>query len=333
MYSKNRTKLPNNLTLDWILSKVTEYDIYKAYLGIFKVGQIYNCPFRKDKNPSFGTFYTKRGEIKLMWKDFGTGESGDIIKLIKLLTNKDYQDILKDIADKLNIKNSTKSLVSSKHNIDYKNTIIGVVRQPFTNIDKEYWKSFHISMNTLKLFNVNSIKYYLCNGIVKGIYKDTNPMYSYKVNDKFKIYRPLADKYVKWRSNLDENNIQGYEQLPENGDLLIITKSLKDVMVLYEMGYNAISPSSETTFISKMTLDALLKRFKRVLLLYDRDVTGVKQTRSISLKTGLNGFFINKRFKSKDISDAVKNNSFEIIKKWLDKTVKNENTINKETIC
>lgn len=52
MYSRKRAKLPDNITIDWILSKVTEYDIYAKYIGQFKVGMIYNSPFRKDKNPS-----------------------------------------------------------------------------------------------------------------------------------------------------------------------------------------------------------------------------------------------------------------------------------------
>lgn len=52
MYDKRRVKTPTNITLDYILSKVTEYDIYTHYLGQFKVGAIYNSPFRKDKNPS-----------------------------------------------------------------------------------------------------------------------------------------------------------------------------------------------------------------------------------------------------------------------------------------
>jgi len=323
MYNRQRAKMPSNITLDWILSKVDEYDIYKAYLGNFKIGQIYNCPFRKDKNPSFGTFYTRRGIRKLMWKDLGTGECGDVIKLVKILTNKSYEDVLKDITEKLNITNSTK-LVSSKHNIEPVKTIIGVVRQPLTDIDKEFWKQFHISQATLKLFQVDSIKYYLCNGVVKGIYKPNNPMYCYKVNKGFKIYRPLADKYAKWRSNLEIDDIQGYKQLPDKGDLLIITKSLKDVMCLYEMGYNAITPSSETTFISKTALEGILKRFKTVLLLFDRDVTGVKQSRSISLKTGLKTILINKRFKSKDLTDAVKNNSFKEVKQWLEKELQKE---------
>lgn len=316
MYSRKRAQLPNNLTLEWILSKVDEYDIYASYIGQFKVGMIYNSPFRKDKNPSFGIFYSRRAQ-KLLFKDHGTGVCGNVIKFVQEFTGKtDYQEILKDIVEQTKITNTTQ-FVSSKHYISSTETVIGVVRQDFTQTDIDYWSQFHISLKTLKKFDVSSIKYYLCNGVVKGIYKNENPMYAYKVYNNFKIYRPLADKYTKWRNNLTDTDIQGYKQLPKTGDICIITKSLKDVMCLYEMGIPAISPSSESTFIPDAALNNIKKRFKRVLILFDRDAAGVKNSRKISLKTGLNGFFINKRYKSKDISDAIKNNSFETIKNWL----------------
>jgi 5S rRNA maturation endonuclease (ribonuclease M5) len=322
MYSRKRAKLPDNITIDWILSKVTEYDIYAKYIGQFKVGMIYNSPFRKDKNPSFGIYYSKRTK-QLLFKDHGTGECGNVIKFVSLFTGKtEYSDILSDIVDKLNITNNTK-LVSSKQYIPPTETVIGVVRQEFTDVDINYWKQFNISINTLKKFNVNSIKYYLCNGIVKGTYKRENPMYAYKVYNNFKIYRPLADKYTKWRNNLTDYDIQGYEQLPQKGDILFITKSMKDVMCLYEMGYPAVSPSSESTFLPKDVLEQLKTRFKRIIILFDRDVAGVKRSRKLSRETGLEAMFINKKFKAKDISDAVKANNFEEIKNWLNETIKN----------
>ena len=322
MYSRKRAKLPDNITLDWILSKVTEYDIYAKYIGQFKVGMIYNSPFRKDKNPSFGIYYSKRTK-QLLFKDHGTGECGNVVKFVSLFTGKtEYSDILSDIVDKLNITNSTK-LVSSKQYIPSTETVIGVVRQEFTDVDINYWKQFNISVDTLKKFNVNSIKYYLCNGIVKGTYKRENPMYAYKVYNNFKIYRPLADKYTKWRNNLTDYDIQGYEQLPQKGDILFITKSMKDVMCLYEMGIPAISPSSESTFLPKDVLEQLKTRFKRIIILFDRDVAGVKRSRKLSLETGLEAMFINKKFKATVVSDAVKANSFEKIKNWLDETIKN----------
>lgn len=320
MYDKRRVKQPANITLDWILSKVTEYEIYSHYLGEFKVGAIYNSPFRKDKNPSFGIYYSKRSN-RLLFKDHGTGECGNIIKFVSLITGlTNYNDILKNIVDKLNITVNTK-LSSSRQYVPPTETIIGIVRQPFTKVDLDYWSKFNISEKTLKKFNVNSIKYYLCNGIVKGIYKEDNPMYAYKVFNNFKIYRPLADKYTKWRNNLTPSDIQGYQQLPKTGDTLIITKSLKDVMCLYEMGIPAISPSSESTFIDKTVIEALKKRFKRILILFDRDNAGVHYLRKMSLKTGLEGFLLNKKLKSKDVSDSIKLNGFEETKKFIEKEI------------
>lgn len=321
MYDSSRIKQQNDIiTLDDILSKVTEYDIYSKYIGHFKIGLIYNSPFRKDKNPSFGIFYSKKSG-RLLFKDHGTGECGDIIKFVSLYTGiTNYNDILNRIVKDLNITNNTVLKASKEYKIPTE-TVIGVVRQDWTDVDKQYWSQFGITIDTLKKFNVSSIKYYLSNGIVKFTYKDTNPMYAYKVYNHFKIYRPLADKYTKWRNNLQEYDIQGFQQLPKKGDLLIITKSLKDVMCLYEMGYTAISPASESTFIPDKVLDMLKNSFKRILICFDRDAAGVKNMRKISLKTGLNGFLVHKKYKSKDISDAVKNNGFEEIKQWLNKTL------------
>ena len=95
MYDSKRIKKQDNpITLNYILSKVTEYDIYARYLGQFKVGFIYNSPFRKDKNPSFGIFRSKKTG-KLLFKDHGNGECGDIIKFVELYTGiTNYNDLL-----------------------------------------------------------------------------------------------------------------------------------------------------------------------------------------------------------------------------------------------
>ena len=147
-------------------------------------------------------------------------------------------------------------------------------------------------------------------------------MYAYKVYDRFKIYRPLASKYTKWRTNLTNRHVQGLAELPkEGGNLLIITKSLKDVMCLYEMGFYAISPSSETTFIPEDMLQSLRSKWKHIVILFDRDKTGMFKAREYSKKYKLDCIFVNKKFKAKDVSDAVKGNSFFEVKEWLTKTV------------
>ena len=147
-------------------------------------------------------------------------------------------------------------------------------------------------------------------------------MYAYKVYDKFKIYRPLASKFTKWRTNLTNRHVQGLSELPkEGGDLLIITKSLKDVMCCYEMGFNAIAAASETVFIPEDILKSLRSKWKHIVILYDRDQTGMSKARQYSKQYKLDAFFINKKFKAKDLSDAVRDNGFSTMKDWLTKTL------------
>lgn len=312
------------MSLKDLLDKVNDYDIYSYYLGSFKPKTLMNSPLRPDdKIPSFAIFPSKTGD--LLFKDHGTGEAGNALKFIKLYkgvqTREELERELLAIVRRMNPNKEIRTNNYSKR-VSSGVTDIGIVRQPFTTADKQYWKQFHISIDTLKKFNVFSIKYFLCNGVVRGTYKEDSPMYAYKVYERFKIYRPLASKYTKWRTNLTNRHVQGLAELPqEGGNLLIITKSLKDVMCLYEMGFSAIAASSETTFIPDDILQSLRSKWKHIIILYDRDPTGVKTTRSYSRQYKLDAIFVHKKFKAKDISDAVKSNGFFAVKDWLTKTV------------
>lgn len=305
-----------------ILAQLDEYTIYAYYMGNFKIGKLYNSPLRSDdKIPSFAVFKGRRGN--LMFKDHGSGLSGNVLTFVKEMKHirtdgeleKELLKILRTTAPK-----STRDV--KREYTSNASTEIGIVRQDWTELDKQYWDQFGISLTTLNQYQVFSIKYYLCNKAVAGIYSEKSPMYAYKVNDRFKIYRPLASKYTKWRTNLTSSDIQGFAQLPDGQrNLLIVTKSLKDVMVLHEMGFDAVSPASETTFIPDNILDSLKAKYRKILILYDRDKTGMKKARDYSHKYELDAFFVNKRFNAKDISDAVSNNSFDTVNEWLTKTL------------
>lgn len=320
MYS---TRTAITMSLRDILDKLTDLDIYTYCIGQFKVGKLINSPLRSgDKNPSFGIFHSSNGG--LLWKDLGTGDYGNALKFLKeykgITTREELERELLRIIRRINPNLTIRQTTYNKPKGDVD---IGIVRQPFTDVDKKYWKQFGIHIDTLKIFNVFSIKYFLCNGIVRSIYKDDSPMYAYKVYDKFKIYRPLASKFTKWRTNLTNRHVQGLAELPkEGGNLLIITKSLKDVMCCYEMGFNAIAAASETVFIPEDILNSLRFKWTHMVILYDRDPTGMHKARQYSKKYKLDAFFINKKFKAKDLSDAVKMNSFNIIRDWLKQTLK-----------
>lgn len=315
------TKTAISISLKDLLDKIDDYTIYSYYLGPIKIGKLINSPLRSDdKNPSFAIFYSKNNA--LLFKDHGTGQSGNSLTFIKLYKNiKNRTELEKELLRIVRKTNPNNNICKNTYNYTNKSEIdIGIVRQPFTKIDKEYWNSFNINISTLIKFNVFSIKYFLCNRVVRGTYKESSPMYAYKVYGKFKIYRPLASKYTKWRSNLTNRHVQGLAELPvEGGNILIITKSLKDVMCLYEMGFYAISASSETTFIPEDILNDLSKKWKYIFILYDRDETGMKRARNLSKTYNLPAFFVHKKFKAKDISDAIRNSSFENVKEFLTK--------------
>lgn len=102
--------------------------------------------------------------------------------------------------------------------------------------------------------------------------------------------------------------IQGAHMIPKNGgDLLVITKSLKDVMVFYELGITAIAPNSENLFVSDKQLEKLKKYFKNIVVFYDNDIAGVSGMNKIKKSyPELKFIFIPRKYEAKDISDYYK---------------------------
>ena len=300
----------NDLSKEDLLEKYTDYEIFRYYLGDFEIGETYRSPLRtNDKIPSFNVFYSKQHGC-LLFKDFA-GRRGDCIRFVQyLLGLRTYYDAIKRIA--LDLDNSNPVLKKEyidKPKLEKLYTDIKIVVDHWKESDFSFWKSFNISKPTLELFNVMPIKGFYINELyieTKGLayayieYKDSHITY--------KIYRPNADKSNKWRTNHPYNVHQGYKQLPSLGDLLIITKSLKDVMSLYEsMSIPSIGVQSESSYIKDSVIDEYKYRFKRVITLFDNDRQGIELAHSYFKKYDLPFIFIPEEYHCKDFSDLVKN--------------------------
>jgi len=94
--------------------------------------------------------------------------------------------------------------------------------------------------------------------------------------------------------------------LPKTGEFVVITKSMKDTMLLYELGVPACAPNSETVFLSDDRLSQLQKRFDRIVVFYDNDEAGIKAMNKIKKLHPELFFVMLPRYKSKDISDFYK---------------------------
>lgn len=91
--------------------------------------------------------------------------------------------------------------------------------------------------------------------------------------------------------------------LPKTGDYVVVTKSLKDVAVLYGFGIPAVAPISENLFLTDSKYNKLKERFGKILLAYDNDIPGIHNMRMIRQKYEVSPIWIPRHYKAKDISD------------------------------
>jgi hypothetical protein len=300
----------DKITKEQLLTKFSEEEIFKHYVGEFELGQPMKSPIRNgDEVPSFNIFYSKNNGC-LLFKDFA-GKRGDFVRLVQeLYSISSYQKAIEKIAEDMQYNNyplpvkvPKKELKKMKSGCE-----ISIVVRSWEDRDTLFWSGYYISNSTLITYNVYPISGYFNN----NFYIDTPDIaYAYlefKDNQlTYKIYRPTADKFNKWRNNNPFGVHQGYTQLPRTGKLLVITKSLKDVMSIVEnVKIDSIAVQSETCFIKDTVIDEYKQRFDLVLTLFDNDVQGKQQASQYQKLYGLNSIFIPEKYGVKDFSDLIK---------------------------
>lgn len=312
-------------TREMLLKHKTEEFYMSYYLGIPTQKGLFCSPLRDDKNPTCSFFRTKDTKI-LKMKDFATGFVGDFINVVMLKYNVSYHNAVRLIANDfglIDLPNFEKHILEVQHNeiIDVAEpTIIQINTTDFSDRDLRWWGQFGITEKTLKKFNVFRADHVFLNGKVVSSYSDYDPSYGYYFGKKdgieqWKIYYPLRKKC---RFLLNCNNTQGLKQLPVKGEILVVTKSLKDVMSLYELGISAIAPQAESIIVDADIINELKPNFKYLVFNGDWDSAGKKfMINNRKLYGGLCLTFKNKSRDGKDVSDFIKLHGMDSAKKLL----------------
>ena len=308
-----------------ILNVISPEEIFRHYLGFdFTCKKLYLSPLRDDRKPTFGLYYNSRGE--LCYKDFN-GSQGSCFDLVMSMYRVGFYEGLQIINRDFSLgfgsfaerKGNVYTILAKREKLNYtefkekfksKNTHIQFKPQLFTSHDIGYWMQYGVTKDTLVKFNVYSAKYVFLRKQLVMYYNRHCPVYCYFFpNSKIKVYRPLATKF-RWLSNTTSDTIQGrLPWLKEEGDL-IITKSMKDVMCLYEMGYKAVAPQGETQHLSETIIKDFFVKFDKIYILFDNDDAGIKgaanlyeQLSSYFSKEDLVSIVIPIESECKDISD------------------------------
>lgn len=312
------------VTYNDFISAISDEDIYSYYLGEFEDNSWFSAPWRTDTDPSLRISYY---EGKWVWTDFGEDPRPkgaiDFIKryyevgFVQALQH-GYHDILNSNVNgkkKTVIKYENKSYCKIRNLLDY---------------ELEYWNQANITKKDLDYFNVYSgeIRH---NGMLWHKSKEKDPLFIYMWDKKipiYKGYRPFApDSKLKFYSKNTSGHIQGWDKLPEKGNILIITKSNKDIIVWSKLNYPAIAPHSENMFISSFDLYALQSRFKHIYVNYDNDDVGVKKSTQYSSEHNLKYFNLPISTNCKDPFQFVVCNGYDDLNNlFLEKLKRDETT-------
>lgn len=322
--------LKPKITKDFILSKVNQESIMQYYTGLdVNSKKLMLSPFRVDNHFTV-SFYKSKSDI-LYLHDFATNEHINCFQAVMKKFGVNFYEALNIIAKDF-------GLIEGENNIKIKplnvqslketgSSRIQVQIKSYTNKELEWWKQFGISVKTLKKFHVFSIEHVFLNGELKFTSSEQCPIYGYYFGkdkngiEKWKIYFPLKENY-RFLNNLSKKVLQGYHQLPKTGDLLVITKSMKDLMAMYEFGISAVSPNSETLFVDDKKLEEFKKRFKHILVIYDNDRPGLHNMWLIRKQyPELNYYFI-PWYLAKDFTDSIRLVGVDNMKEYINEFFK-----------
>lgn len=290
-----------------INTTVDEEQLCKDLLGVDRIPCKIQSPFREDNHPSFALF---RYKGTIFWKDFSTDETGNMYTLVKRLKG---ESVAKDMfLDKP---------VRKKKNIQ---TIsrISCIKRRWKECDIEYWNSYGVDIELLKKANVSPIRKKIIYKGNKEYIFDTDELAYVFIENKdnkpaLKIYQPY-NKQFKWCSTFDNSIWSLWTLLPDKGDKVIITSSLKDALNLWtNLNIPSISLQGEGYEPKPQVIQELKDRFKNVYVLYDNDYNseenpGRKYSTKLCEKYNLTRIEIPECYQAKDPSDLYLNYGKEI---------------------
>ena len=294
-------------TEDELLSIIPSYEIFKFYLHRdLPLGKPIKSPMRGDDiHPSFSLYQYPNNPNIVLYKDFGTGECGNAIQFVSKLFNISIMDSIAMILKDISIRDNPGYMIET----ETKNpVVIKIKSRNWEQYDIDYWKSYGVSLPTLELFNCRPVLYYFMN---ERIFKADKYSYAFpEYKDErltYKIYQPFNTKEFKFINNHPSSVHQGYRLLPETFEVLLITKSYKDVMCLRDsFKMNSVGVQGEYVVMKPQVVEEYKSRSKRQYTFFDNDSAGRRLAGIYENLFEIRPLFIPDKYQAKDISDYYK---------------------------
>ena len=264
-----------NQSWEGLTARISEVQIAEKCLNLTKIPCLIRSPFREDKKPSFGVY---EKNWKVYCKDFATGDFWDLQNLLCSLYNLDINDLCEHIINNHSLVPDIKVGYSCSPSENKNPTIIKSTEREWMSYDIDYWKSYGISRDWLEIANVHPISYFFINNQMYMAEKYAYVYLEWKDGiETQKIYQPYNHNGAKWFSSYNSSIWSLWTKLPEKGDKLIITSSLKDALCLWEnTGIPACSLQSESTYPKYKVVQQLKERFNNIFVFFDNDFDNIE---------------------------------------------------------
>lgn len=308
------------VTEETILSMLDEYGhLYCHYLGFQPETRTpYLSPIRGEGKGSWSLYEATRnpGVCEFLWKDSGNGKVGNVFHLVQALYSlSSRQEVFRQIDRDFHLDlfpgniplNGPVPCQCHEKPIPKAPAQIRVRSQEFTKEGLAYWKAYGITLPLLTQYRVSQVSHFWTQATQLEPFTTRGLAFAYGIGNRYKLYQPHS-KDIKFLNNLDSYMVEGWLQLtPGPGPLCIITKSTKDTLVLRSLGYESVSPRSESTAILPNQLRLLEERYKRLVILFDNDFTKeVNVGQELAKHYPYESIYIPTSFQAKDISDFRK---------------------------
>lgn len=310
----------SSVSLNDIMSRVTEADILSFYLNIREIPCVIHSPLRKDTRPSFG-LYSNDGK-RIFFKDLSNGDNGGIFDLLGKMWCTNYKETLEKVyndihlmhnSTKINIYNPQVNTMSNYHS----NSDLQCRVREWRDYDIKYWESYGISLQWLKYAEVYPISHKI---IIKGdkrfILGADKYAYAYVEHKEgkvtLKIYQPFNKNGYKWATNIDRSVWSLWTKIPQKGNNLFITSSLKDSLNLWSnLNIPALCLQGEGYIPKPKVMEELKERYKNIIVFYDNDFNnpnnpGRQDSTKLAEEYNLKRVEIPAKYESKDPSDLFK---------------------------
>lgn len=320
--------------LDYILNEINRTDFFNILEQKDKGSNFFYCPFHKEKTPSLYLYDSLR------FYCFSCKKYGNYIDILSFIKNKSIKDTVDELLQN-KLKFSIKKKYQSEFNLKENNHLIynnfkanfTYIKKKFTLTDKKYWfDKYKINRVDLDYYDVFPIDKLILNDIPYWYHYDDNPIYRlecYNFSSKEfyeRFYRPLntekngKNSINKWRGNTKKNSFFGLKQILYyikynknyknfnnnfKKDIIIITSSLKDCIVLTKLNFFAIAPINECNELDINLLNFIKKYFNNIYVLFDNDATGIKNSNLICENYNLKNIVLPEKYYLKNIKDPA----------------------------